>query len=228
MEPGVPAAQSRRRLPMDAGLGRSEVRIGRQFRGLRRSRHRHHRTQERRRPIRESRAALEVQPSRDPAAGRPADRGRGRRAGADRAGSARRREPAVGRIVDRLERLKRRMDELNVSDELRTDLRALHERTTTLAQNVRHLSHDLHPTVLRHAGLVAALTSYCAEVERSHGTASKCSAEGELRVHRPGGRALPVSDRAGSAAQRCRARRRESGRCSIAPHRRRRRAYHRG
>ena len=76
--------------------------------------------------------------------------------------------------------LKRRMDELNVSDELRTDLRALHERTTALAQNVRHLSHDLHPTVLRHAGLVAALTSYCAEVERSHGTASKCSAEGDL------------------------------------------------
>ena len=76
--------------------------------------------------------------------------------------------------------LKRRMDELNVSDELRTDLRALHERTTTLAQNVRHLSHDLHPTVLRHAGLVAALTSYCAEVERSHGTASKCSAEGDF------------------------------------------------
>ena len=29
-------------------------------------------------------------------------------------------------------------------------------------------------------GSVAALTSYCAEVERSHGTVSKCSAEGDL------------------------------------------------
>jgi two-component system sensor histidine kinase UhpB len=72
------------------------------------------------------------------------------------------------------------MDELNVSDEVQADLRGLHERTTTLAQNVRHLSHDLHPTVLRHAGLVAALTSYCAEVERSHGTALECSAEGDF------------------------------------------------
>jgi two-component system sensor histidine kinase UhpB len=72
------------------------------------------------------------------------------------------------------------MDELNVSDELRTDLRALHERTATLAQNVRYISHDLHPTVLRHAGLVAALTSYCAEVQRSHGTVLRCSAEGEF------------------------------------------------
>ena len=115
--------------------------------------------------------------------------------------------------------LKRRMDELNVSDELRADLRALHERTSALAQNVRHLSHDLHPTVLRHAGLVAALTSYCAEVERSHGTVSKCSAEGDFAVHRPGGRALPVSHRTGRAAECYRARRREPGGRSIAPQR---------
>ena len=76
--------------------------------------------------------------------------------------------------------LKHRMDELQVGEDLQADLRALHQRTTTLAQNVRHLSHDLHPTVLRHAGLVAALTSYCAELERSHGTALTCSAEGDF------------------------------------------------
>ena len=34
--------------------------------------------------------------------------------------------------------------------------------------------------MLRHAGLVAALTSYCAELERSHGTAVTCSAEGDF------------------------------------------------
>jgi PAS domain S-box-containing protein len=76
--------------------------------------------------------------------------------------------------------LRHRMEELHTSPELHADLRSLHERTTALAQNVRHLSHDLHPTVLRHAGLVPALASYCAEVERSHGTASRCSAEGEF------------------------------------------------
>ena len=76
--------------------------------------------------------------------------------------------------------LKHRMDELHVSEDLQADLRALHQRTATLAQNVRHLSHDLHPTVLRHAGLVTALTSYCAELERSHGIVLTCSAEGDF------------------------------------------------
>ena len=52
--------------------------------------------------IRESRP-LE-QPSGDPAPGRPADRGPGCRAGADRARPARRREPAAGRLVDRPQR----------------------------------------------------------------------------------------------------------------------------
>ena len=76
--------------------------------------------------------------------------------------------------------LKQRLAEANVSDDLRDDLRALHQRTSTLAQNVRHLSHDLHPTVLRHAGLVAALTAYCTELERTHGIVSTCRAEGDF------------------------------------------------
>ena len=66
--------------------------------------------------------------------------------------------------------LKQRLAEAHLSEDLQEDLRALQQRTSTLAQNVRHLSHDLHPTVLRHAGLVAALTAYCAELERTHGT----------------------------------------------------------
>jgi PAS domain S-box-containing protein len=76
--------------------------------------------------------------------------------------------------------LKHRMDELNVSGELQADLRALHERTSALAQNVRHLSHDLHPTVLRHAGLVATLNTYCGEVQRVHGTTLQCNAKGDF------------------------------------------------
>jgi PAS domain S-box-containing protein len=76
--------------------------------------------------------------------------------------------------------LKHRMDELHASEDLQSDVRALHQRTTTLAQNVRQVSHDLHPTVLRHAGLVAALTSYCAELQRLHSTRLTCSAEGDF------------------------------------------------
>jgi signal transduction histidine kinase len=72
------------------------------------------------------------------------------------------------------------MDDVHVGEDVKADLRALHERTATLAQNVRHLSHDLHPTVLRHAGLVAALTSYCSEAEQTHGTVLRCSAEADL------------------------------------------------
>jgi len=76
--------------------------------------------------------------------------------------------------------IKRRMDELQVSDELKREVRSMHERAATLAQNVRHLSHDLHPTVLRHAGLPASLNSYCAELGRAHGTNLTCSVDGDI------------------------------------------------
>ena len=33
---------------------------------------------------------------------------------------------------------------------------------------IRHLSNDLHPGVLRHAGLIAALQGHCAEFGRQH------------------------------------------------------------
>lgn len=81
--------------------------------------------------------------------------------------------------------LRQRMQDITASEDLQAELRSLHERTTALAQNVRHLSHDLHPTVLRHAGLVAALNSYCSDIERSHGTVSRCSAEGDVSCLRP-------------------------------------------
>jgi signal transduction histidine kinase len=76
--------------------------------------------------------------------------------------------------------LKQRMSEAEVMEDLQEELRALQQRTSTLAQNVRHLSHDLHPTVLRHVGLVAALTRYCTELERTHGPMLTCRAEGDV------------------------------------------------
>jgi PAS domain S-box-containing protein len=79
-----------------------------------------------------------------------------------------------------LSALEHRMVALDSSQELQGDVGALRDRTTVLAQSVRHISHDLHPTVLQHTGLVSALTSQCAEVERLYGTASSCSAEGDF------------------------------------------------
>jgi two-component system sensor histidine kinase UhpB len=86
-----------------------------------------------------------------------------------------------------LSSIKRRMDDLNVSDSLKEDLRSIHQRSSTLAQNVRHLSHDLHPTVLRHAGLLASLNSYCAEVSRTHGIDIQCRADGDIESISPEG-----------------------------------------
>lgn len=82
--------------------------------------------------------------------------------------------------------LKQRLGDAHVGADLQEDLRALHLRTSALAQNVRHISHDLHPTVLRHAGLVAALAAYCAELERTHGLPTTCSADGDFDSIAPG------------------------------------------
>ena len=76
--------------------------------------------------------------------------------------------------------LKQRLGEHGVSEDLQQELVDLQQQTLTLARNVRQLSHDLHPTVLQHLGLEKALTSYCGELERSHGVVMRCGAEGDL------------------------------------------------
>ena len=81
--------------------------------------------------------------------------------------------------------LRGRLAKLVVNEELQEDLLVLQQRTNMLAESVRHLSHDLHPTVLQHAGLVPALTAYCAEVERTHHTVLTCRAEGNVGAIEP-------------------------------------------
>jgi PAS domain S-box-containing protein len=76
--------------------------------------------------------------------------------------------------------LKQRLGEYRVSEELQQELVDLQQQTLTLARNIRQLSHDLHPTVLRHLGLEKALISYCGELERLHGVVMWCGAEGDL------------------------------------------------
>ena len=79
-----------------------------------------------------------------------------------------------------LSSLKRRMVELPDSEGVQRELGALQQRTLMLTENVRHVSHDLHPSVLRHVGLVTALTAYCGELSRPHGVVMRCSAEGDF------------------------------------------------
>ncbi|HEY4362057.1 MAG TPA: PAS domain S-box protein [Bryobacteraceae bacterium] len=51
---------------------------------------------------------------------------------------------------------------ISASDvELRTQTDRLHQRLAGAAESVRRLSHELHPAVLEHSGIAAALESYC-------------------------------------------------------------------
>ena len=81
--------------------------------------------------------------------------------------------------------IKQQLNAYDVSEELRQELGELQQQTLHLARNVRQLSHDLHPAVLQHLGLVKGLTSYCAELGRAHGVAMTCTAEGDFGAITP-------------------------------------------
>jgi len=57
------------------------------------------------------------------------------------------------------------------------DLAAVHESVLRLADTVRAIAHALHPAVLEHAGLAAALEVYCSEASRLKGMAIQYSAK---------------------------------------------------
>jgi two-component system sensor histidine kinase UhpB len=48
------------------------------------------------------------------------------------------------------------------------EMTRLQQRTIDLVEVIRSLSHALHPSVLQHAGLIAALQGHCAEFGRQH------------------------------------------------------------
>ena len=56
------------------------------------------------------------------------------------------------------------LPELHASGELLEVVTAVQGQTIELAEDIRLLSHDLHPAVLKHAGLVDALRSHCCRV----------------------------------------------------------------
>ncbi|HWC05479.1 MAG TPA: histidine kinase, partial [Methylomirabilota bacterium] len=61
-------------------------------------------------------------------------------------------------------------------------LARLQERAAGLVEEIRQLSHELHPGVLQHVGLVAALQGYCEEFEGEHGLAVTFRADEDLGV----------------------------------------------
>ncbi len=76
--------------------------------------------------------------------------------------------------------LKRTLNRSGPGPEVDETMGALQERTATLAHAIRHLSHDLHPGMLKHSGLAAALTQHCAEIQRHHGLTVSVDARDDL------------------------------------------------
>jgi PAS domain S-box-containing protein len=76
--------------------------------------------------------------------------------------------------------VKRQVGALAGAGELQGDVAALQQRTLALAENIRRLSHDLHPSAIEHAGLVAALANYCKELQRRHTVVVTFRAEGDF------------------------------------------------
>jgi len=71
---------------------------------------------------------------------------------------------------------------------LAADLRFLQERTASVVESIRNISHGLHPVIIEHAGLVAALSAHCRELERNAGFAIHVEAEGDCDTLEPAAR----------------------------------------
>ena len=78
-----------------------------------------------------------------------------------------------------LSAVKRRLGRASRS-EIRQQVSDLVERTQALSDAVRNISHELHPSVLTHAGLVPTLRSHCADIERNHQVIVSFSAPRDL------------------------------------------------
>jgi signal transduction histidine kinase len=79
-----------------------------------------------------------------------------------------------------LSSLKRCLRGVVASVDIEGALNDLQQRTTTLGEEIRHLSHDLHPGVLHHVGLVAALRDHCREFGRQHRIETTFVADNDL------------------------------------------------
>ncbi len=81
--------------------------------------------------------------------------------------------------------LKSKVSKAGSEPEIDHTVRTLQDRTATLSESVRNLSHELHPAVLQHTGLVATLRRHCSDIERLHDLSVKFSAGDNLECLQP-------------------------------------------
>jgi signal transduction histidine kinase len=74
----------------------------------------------------------------------------------------------LGGLGIALSGLKRKIGKPGAEADIDRTVTTLQDRTVALAESVRNLSHELHPSVLEHVGLVATLRRHCADVEELH------------------------------------------------------------
>jgi signal transduction histidine kinase len=84
---------------------------------------------------------------------------------------------ALSRLGDRLPP--------GTSTDFADELARLDARTGLLSESIRQLSHELHPGLLQHVGLVAALRGYCRRFTREHGVPVTFHADGDLETVPP-------------------------------------------
>ena len=76
----------------------------------------------------------------------------------------------------------KRLPELQGGGELLEALTAVQGQTIALSEDIRLLSHDLHPGALEHADLVDALRSHCGEFARQHSIDVVVEADDDLTI----------------------------------------------
>jgi signal transduction histidine kinase len=79
----------------------------------------------------------------------------------------------------------RQKDATLQDSEVQQTLLSVQRRMARVAEGLRLLSHDLHPNLLKHAGLAAALEAHCTEVERQYHIQVSFHAEGQVEPANP-------------------------------------------
>ncbi len=70
--------------------------------------------------------------------------------------------------------------------EAKAAINALQQELMQIGTDIRHLSHELHPALLKEAGLPAALSSYCEEFSEVRGLPVECGTDESLKELSPG------------------------------------------